>query len=290
MVEPTNYSAMSKQPPTSDQPAVFSNQPASAGLVSRRKVMDLVARAGGAALVLGSLASVGCQSAAQKRVKQSGGSLGDPIPNDPIAHTRTPNPIQVPPSSPYIEQTGSLSAIPSFVIPRSKWTSASPKQWLADPMNTVNRITVHHDAIMPVPGGAYAESLRRLQLIRTGHLNNGWADIGYHFAIDPSGRVWQGRPLELQGAHVKDNNPGNLGIVVFGNFEEIRPTPASLASLDQMIAYAMHRFSVPLNRVYTHQELRPTACPGRNLQAQMNATRSRNGRLAQMVGQSLHRT
>ena len=76
----------------------------------------------------------------------------------------------------------------------------------------------------------------------------------------------------------------------FGNFEQIRPTTASLSALDQMLAYAMQRFSVPMSRVYTHQELRPTACPGRNLQAQMNSTRSSNGRLAQMVGQTLHRT
>lgn len=287
--EPTNCSAMSEHLPTTDQSDAASN-PLGSGRVSRRRVMDLVARAGGAALVLGSLGSVGCSSAAQKRVKHAGGSLGDPIPSDPITYARTPSPIQVSPSSRYIEHNQTLSSIPSFVIPRSKWTSAGPNRSLADPMSQVNRITVHHDAIMPVPGGAYAESLRRLQLIRTGHLNNGWADIGYHFAVDPNGRIWQARPLELQGAHVKDNNPGNLGIVVFGNFEQIRPTTASLSALDQMLAYAMQRFSVPMSRVYTHQELRPTACPGRNLQAQMNSTRSSNGRLAQMVGQTLHRT
>lgn len=281
---------MSDHKPTPNSSESATNQHDAVSRVSRRKLIDLAARAGTAAVVLGSLGSVGCQSSAQKRVKKAGGSLGDPIPNDPIAHTRTPNPIQVPPSSPYIESGDSLSSIPTFVIPRTKWTSSGPKRWLADPMNRVNRITVHHDAIMPVPGGAYAESLRRLQLIRTGHLNNGWADIGYHFAIDPNGRVWQARPLELQGAHVKDNNPGNLGIVVFGNYEQIRPTATSLNALDQMIAYAMQRFSVPMSRVYTHQELRPTACPGRNLQAQMNTTRSINGRLAQMVGQTLHRT
>lgn len=282
---------MSEQhPTTTDQSGNFLNPAATSGLVSRRKAIDLAARAGTLALALGSVASFGCQTAAQKRVQQAGGSLGDPIPNDPIFQARTPSPIRVGPVAPVVEQSGSLSEIPPFVIDRSKWTSASPKRWLADPMNRVDRITVHHDAIMPVPGGSYADSLRRLQLIRTGHLNNGWADIGYHFAIDPSGRIWQGRPLELQGAHVKDNNPGNLGIVVFGNFEQIRPTQASLSSLDRMIAYSMQRFSVPLNRVYTHQELRPTACPGRNLQAQMIATRSRNGRLAQMIAQSTHRT
>lgn len=119
-----------------------------------------------------------------------------------------------------------------------------------------------------------------MQLIRTGHLNRGWADIGYHFAIDRNGRVFQARPLELQGAHVKNNNPGNLGIVVFGNYEKIRPTQASLESVNKMVAYAMERFNVPLSQVRTHQELRSTACPGRFLQEQMNRTRARGGKLA----------
>jgi hypothetical protein len=265
------------------------NQPSPSTVsLSRRRVVDLAARAGTAALILGSLSAVGCQSSAQKRVKKNGAALGDPIPSDPVARTYTPRPITPSPLRPDIAESTELSSIPSFVIPRSKWTSSGPKRWLAEPMNNINRITVHHDAIMPVPGGAYAESLRRLQLIRTGHLNNGWADIGYHFAVDPKGRIWQGRPLELQGAHVKDNNPGNLGIVVFGNYEQIRPTQDTLTSVDRLIAYAMGRFNVPLSRVYTHQELRPTACPGRNMQAQMDLTRSRGGRLAQMVQQGIH--
>lgn len=250
--------------------------------VTRRSALSSVAKTGLALSIAGSL--IGCSSSAQKRVQSKGGSLGDPIPEDPIVHSSTPSPIQTRPSTTHsVSSSDSLSAIPSFVIPRAKWTSSGPKRWLADPMQGINRITVHHDAIMPVPSGAYADSLRRLQLIRKGHLNNGWADIGYHFAIDPSGRVWQARPLELQGAHVKDNNPSNLGIVVFGNYEQIRPTAASLRSLDQLLSYGMQRFGVPISRVYTHRELRPTACPGQNLQAQMNATRSSNGRLSTII-------
>ena len=258
-------------------------RPESERTLSRRKVVDLAAKAGTAAFLLGTLGAVGCQSTAQKRVDKVGGSLGDPIPNDPVARTSSPRPIATSPSSPSYSSSDSLSSIPPFVIARSKWTSSGPKRWLADPMGTISRITIHHDAIMPVPGNSYAESLRRMQLIRTGHLNNGWADIGYHFAIDPSGRIWQARPLELQGAHVKDHNPGNLGIVVFGNYEQMRPTQASLTAIDRMVAYAMDRFNVPVSRVHTHQELRPTACPGRNLQSQMELTRSRGGRLAQLV-------
>jgi hypothetical protein len=249
--------------------------------VSRRQMINRAAQTGIALGIAGSL--IGCSSTAEKRVKNKGGSLGQPIPKDPVAHTSNPNPYSTRRPSPTVSASEGLTSIPSFVIPRSKWTSSGVKNWLADPMSSVNRITVHHDAIMPVPGGSYAESLRRLQLIRKGHLNNGWADIGYHFAIDPKGRIWQARPLDFQGAHVKNHNPSNLGIVMFGNYEQIRPTSTSVQSLDKLIAYAMQRFMVPLSRVYTHRELRPTACPGRNLQAQMNQTRSSSGRLSQML-------
>ncbi len=260
----------------------------SAGGMSRRRVIDLAARAGTVALALGAASTLtGCKTAAQKRVNRLGGSVGDPIPADPIARTSSPVPMHRTHDTPALEASLPLSAIPSFVIPRSKWTSEQPKRWLADPMGWVTRITVHHDAIMPAPSGSYADSLRRMQLIRTGHLNNGWADIGYHFAVDPSGRIWQARPLELQGAHVKDNNPGNLGIVCFGNYEQMHPTAATLDAVNKMIAYAMARFNVPMSRVYTHQELRPTACPGRNLQEQMLATRATGGRLAQLVQQTV---
>ncbi len=257
--------------------------------LSRRSVLDLAAKAGAAAAAMGALGTLGgCSSGAQARNKKRNGSIGEPIPSDPIARSQTPSPI-IPSHTPAISAHLPLSAIPSFVIARSKWTSSSPKRWLADPMTKIKRITVHHDAIMPVPSGSYADSLRRMNLIRKGHLARGWADIGYHFAIDPKGRIWQGRPLELQGAHVKYNNPGNLGVVVFGNYEQIRPTQASLESVNRIVAYAMDRFGVPLTQVRTHQELRNTACPGRFLQEQMNLTRARGGKLAQLASnQSSH--
>jgi hypothetical protein len=107
-----------------------------------------------------------------------------------------------------------------------------------------------------------------------------WADIGYHYVIDPAGRVWEGRPTRLQGAHVKDHNENNLGIVVLGNFEEQRPTPEALRALDAFVAQQMQRLAVPISEVWTHRELMPTACPGRNLQSYMAATRSGSGRLA----------
>jgi hypothetical protein len=143
-----------------------------------------------------------------------------------------------------------------------------------DPMLPVRRITVHHDGMPPVSVRAHADVAARIEQIRMSHIERGWGDIGYHYIVDPAGRVWQGRPLTWQGAHVKDQNPGNLGVLCLGNFEMQTPTPAQLAMLDRFVSSQMHRYSVSLALVKTHREMAPTICPGRNLQRYMDQTRS----------------
>ncbi|MGJ8636078.1 MAG: peptidoglycan recognition protein family protein [Phycisphaerales bacterium] len=249
---------------------------------SRRRALQIGAKAGSLIALSGVIASISGCSSSSKRTSNSKNMIGQPIPEDPIFTTTAPD--WTPPSvrTPSIS-SASLTQLPNFVIPRSKWTRGKTKASLADPMQRITRITVHHDAISPLPSGQYAESVRRLTAIRRGHLGNHWADIGYHYAIDPAGRAWQARPLVYQGAHVKDHNPGNIGIVLFGNYELARPTSQALSTLNNLIAHEMRRFSVPLSRVYTHRELRSTACPGRHLQAQMIQLRQPNGALAQAL-------
>lgn len=151
-------------------------------------------------------------------------------------------------------------------------------------MGQIANVTVHHDGMDPVQLRSPSEVADRLELIRHVHVeNNGWADIGYHFAVDPLGNVWAARPLDRQGAHVKDHNEHNLGILVLGNFEVQNPTPQALASLDSLIAEAALANRVPLQRVRTHREWNPTACPGQSLQRHMNWTRSGGGRVAQVL-------
>lgn len=170
------------------------------------------------------------------------------------------------------------------VIPRSRWTNAQPiMSREAYAMNGINRITVHHDAIVSTDVQSVNDSVKRLNSVRVGHLQRNMVDIGYHYVIDPAGRVWEARPTRLQGGHVHNQNENNLGIMVMGNFERQSPTPAALASLDAFLAQQMHRYSVPINRVYTHQELGPTECPGRSMQRYMVKTRSRGGQLVAMA-------
>ena len=173
--------------------------------------------------------------------------------------------------------------LPPNVIARSTWTNAGVIRAKANPMNGVTRITVHHDAIPSTGIRSRADAVRRLNSVRQSHLREGWADIGYHYVIDPQGNVWEARPLYFQGAHVKDNNEHNLGVMCMGNFNQHRPTTAQTRTLDSFLATLMRRHNVALSRVRTHQEIMPTQCPGRNLQSYMLATRSRSGRLAQLA-------
>ncbi len=170
------------------------------------------------------------------------------------------------------------------VIPRTAWTRERPTIGDTNPMNGIKAITVHHDGMPPEHIRSQGEAASRLELIRVSHVQSrGWADIGYHLIVDPQGRIWQGRPMNLQGAHVKDYNPNNLGVLMMGNFEEQHPTREALATLDQLLAQQAQSNRVSLNAIRTHQEWASTACPGRHLQAYMNATRSGSGRLRSLL-------
>lgn len=194
-------------------------------------------------------------------------------------------PVLAAPTQPARPRPDAGLSLPEGVMPRSAWTRAgvaNPRD--INPMNGIRRITVHHDGMPPIDLRHEGDVKARLEQIRRAHISRRegpFADIGYHYIIDPQGRIWEGRPVRYQGAHVKENNEHNLGIMVLGSFDQERPTPEALATLDEFVADRMRAYRVPINRVYTHQEIMPTACPGRYLQTYMLATRSRSGRLAQ---------
>jgi len=116
---------------------------------------------------------------------------------------------------------------------------------------------------------------QRIEAIRRAHLGRGWADIGYHFIVDPAGRIYEGRPAVWQGAHVKDHNEGNIGVMALGNFDQQRPTDAQVEGVRRVVASLMRELRVPVSATRTHREWAPTACPGANLQARINVVRSR---------------
>jgi hypothetical protein len=168
------------------------------------------------------------------------------------------------------------------VIRRSTWAKGNPIPANMNRMVPVKRITIHHDGMDAFTSTSRDAAADRLEKIRRAHLSRGpqrWGDIGYHYAIDPAGRVWECRPLTWQGAHVKDQNPGNLGILVMGNYDRQQVTIVQKQAVDRFVSDTMRRYRVGPRNLHTHQELAPTACPGRSLQAFMVQSRS-NGTFA----------
>lgn len=156
---------------------------------------------------------------------------------------------------------------------RSTWARGEPVVRKMDPMLPPRWITVHHDGMTPFLAEDEEATKARLDQIRRGHLvrDEGWGDIGYHFVVDRAGRIWEGRSLRFQGAHVKWCNEHNIGVLCLGNFEEQQPSPAQVAGLERTLAALRAYYGIPGVRVRTHREW-PTArtlCPGASLQAQM---------------------
>jgi hypothetical protein len=145
-------------------------------------------------------------------------------------------------------------------------------------MDPPTKITIHHDGMSPFAGTSRSTVADRIELIRVSHLKrdggNRWGDIGYHFVVDRSGRVWQARPVSYQGAHVKHQNQANVGVLCLGNFEEQSPSRNQVRRLETLIVELRARYRVPVSRVYTHRELDSTKCPGRNLQNAIQLSRS----------------
>lgn len=164
---------------------------------------------------------------------------------------------------------------PTAVISRAHWTNTGAVTSHINAMRGINRITVHHEGWVPVHFSDQSTTAARLKKIQRVHIEDrGWADIGYHYIIDRAGRVWEGRDIRYQGAHVRNNNPHNIGIMVLGNFDKQQPSAAQVNALVATLRNMVKTYRIPVRNVKTHQELNPTACPGKSLQARMNAIRS----------------
>jgi hypothetical protein len=227
-------------------------------------LFSTLARGAGGLVSLGGISTLigGCATAGSKTA----------LPG-PIWRTRT-----LPTADDGVLATTPLPApgTPAGILARMRWAGGQPVPALMNRMLPVTAITVHHDGMDPFFGNDQSSAAARLEAIRRAHREKGWGDIGYHFAVDREGRVWECRPLLWQGAHVKDQNEGNIGVLTLGNFDRQSPTAPQLSSLNKCVSWLMNRYKVPLRRVFTHQEwpTARTACPGMSLQRYMVAVRT----------------
>ena len=130
-------------------------------------------------------------------------------------------------------------------------------------MRSINKIIVHCSATQEGRDLDAAE-------INRWHLKRGWNGIGYHYVVLLDGTIEYGRSIYKQGAHVKGENEGSIGICYIGGVESERGsngkwiakdtrTPEQKESLLHVLKTLMAMF--PLATIYSHNEFANKACP-----------------------------
>lgn len=135
-------------------------------------------------------------------------------------------------------------------------------------MRKINKIIVHCSATQE------GRDLNAAEINRW-HLKRGFNGIGYHYVILLDGTIEYGRSIYKQGAHVKGENKGSIGICYIGGVESERGpngkwiakdtrTPEQKESLLLLLKTLkkMHHEAT----IHGHNEFAAKACPCFNVE------------------------
>ncbi|MFD3541908.1 peptidoglycan recognition protein [Streptomyces sp. NPDC058662] len=205
---------------------------------------------------------------------------------------------------------GALAAAP-FIGPRPRIVTRLG--WGADESlrekafvytSTVKAAFVHHSA----SGNNYAckdapavlRSLYRYHVV-----SSGWRDIGYNFAVDKCGTVYEGRAggvsKAVLGAHTMGFNTDSMGIAVLGTYTSTAPPAAAVDAVARLTAWKLGLFgrdprakatlksgggnrypkgqNVSMNVISGHRDGFATECPGKQLYGKLGTTRTSSAKL-----------
>lgn len=155
----------------------------------------------------------------------------------------------------------------TLVIPRASWNALKPAQVCGSVVKPY-RMTIHHTYSPSNDGPDPAARMRGMQNY---HMNNlGWCDIGYHFVVSQSGKIYQGRSRSNRpGAHTGNQNSGNVGISFIADFTTQTPSSTQLNAGAKITRWVHDTHGVPLNRTVFkgHREWpgQSTTCPGNSM-------------------------
>jgi LysM repeat protein len=163
-----------------------------------------------------------------------------------------------------------------WFVPRSQWALEPVILNRTKPMGgTPTRITVHHSGDAKDAG---MDPLEWLRVVDHQHMlglgkAEPWACIGYHFIVAPDGRVFEGRPLQYQGAHAgwDEVNRLNIGICLIGDFENHHVPAAQREALIAVLDRLCQDYGISRAEVFGHRHFKVTECPGRFLSAIVDA-------------------
>lgn len=150
--------------------------------------------------------------------------------------------------------------VPDGIVGEKTWAIIVPNESsLQVSRRTINRIIVHCTA---TPEGRVetVESIRRM------HKAKGWADIGYHYLIGLNGERWNGRNVNLVGAHCEGYNANSIGVCYVGGCDKNMKAKDTRTDKqkDALIALLKDlRKLYPKAKIVSHRDLdrKGKACP-----------------------------
>lgn len=157
----------------------------------------------------------------------------------------------------------------------SRWGWGARARRGSDEPQSPYRVTIHHTTGRQTMGEA--ESIAEVKNIQWYHMigrgkegKDNFSDVGYHFLIDGSGRVFEGRHADALGAHANNQNTGNIGVALLGDYNKHKPTQAQVDSLRRLVAflaiqYKMDKMKDNILEGHHDVEGQQTSCPGKNL-------------------------
>ena len=146
----------------------------------------------------------------------------------------------------------------SRIIPRKRWGANRPKN-VPQPATwrSGGTLWVHHtEGTEPSAQATVDTESAVMRSIQSFHQNTrGWSDIGYHYVIMPSGRIYEGRGYGVVGAHCPGHN-AEPSVSFAGSYDDHAPTPAAVESLGWLRAY------LKASGYKGHRDGFSTSCPG----------------------------
>jgi uncharacterized protein with LGFP repeats len=169
---------------------------------------------------------------------------------------------------------------------------------------SVKAAFVHHSAT----GNNYTckQAPSMLRSIYRYHVkSSGWRDIGYNFAIDKCGNIYEGRAggvaKAVLGAHTLGFNSNTMGIAVLGTYSSANPPAAAVTAVSKLTAWKLGLFGanpkgkvtlvsggsgkhakgkkVKMNVISGHRNAFATECPGARLYKKLGTARTTSAKL-----------
>jgi len=150
------------------------------------------------------------------------------------------------------------------IIKQLKWTKSNGSM----DKKKINTIVIHHDAEFRL--NRY-NSIERYKKEAIYHESKGWGHISYHYIIDNVGDIYQCLPETEVGYHAGNLtiNKKSISIKFDGNMELQKPTISQITAYKELIKYLItQRPDLPIvlkSSIKGHKDIKPTACPGKNL-------------------------